>query len=83
MPSPMPAPRDRSTVHIAPRPPIPCEVHVTSGAAPDGWYDAELLEWISYPSTGWVGMVRYRTGPSGGYVGCFSPADIRRIEPPA
>jgi hypothetical protein len=61
---------------------LPCEVYVTSGTAPDGWYDAELLEWVNYPSSGWTGMARYRTGPTGGYVGHFSLENIRKVGPP-
>lgn len=82
MSSPMRSPNERSTVHVAPRPPLPCQVYVDSGTTPDGWYEAELLEWIRYAGVGWAGMARYRTGPSGGYVGYFSVDNIRDINPP-
>lgn len=82
MPSPMRVPSERSTVHICPRPPLDCDVYVDSGTAPEGWYAAELLEWIYYPSVGWTGVARYRTTRSGGYVGRFSVDNIRRVNPP-
>ena len=83
MSSPMQRPHERSTLHVAPRPPLPCAVHVSSGAAPRGWHEAELLEWIYYPSTGWSAMARYRTGPSGGFVGYFSADCVRGVNPPS
>ena len=83
MASPMQLPPERSTVHVAPRPPLSCDVYVSRGTAPEGWYEAELLEWISFPSRGWTARARYRTGPTGGYVGHFSLDNIRRVNPPS
>lgn len=80
--NPMRIPNERSAVHVSPRPALPCQVYVSSGAAPEGWYAAELLEWIRYPIAGWVGVARYSTKPSGGYVGRFSPDHIRLLNPP-
>lgn len=82
MTSPMRAPHERSTVHISPRPPLKCRVYVSSGAAPTGWYEAELLEWVNYPSTGWTGIARYKTSASGGYVGHFLVEQVRGVNAP-
>jgi hypothetical protein len=82
MPSPMRRPHERSTIHVAPLPPLPCKVYVDSGTTPNGWYDAELLEWVLYPGRGWTATARYRTSPTGGYVGYFSVANIQQVNPP-
>lgn len=82
MASPMSVPNERSTVHVSPRPPLLCEVYVDSGTALEGWCDAELLEWTHFPEAGWVGVARYKTSPSGGYVGRFSIESIRKVNPP-
>lgn len=81
MGSPMNVPNERSELHVAPQPPIPCSVFVDSGTVPEGWYEAELLEWVRFPS-GWVGRARYKTSKSGGYVGVFSTDNIRQVNPP-
>jgi hypothetical protein len=78
----MQLPDERSSMHVAPRPPLPCDAYVDSGAAPEGWYAAELLEWIHFPTSGWMARVRYRTSASGGYVGYFSSAHVRGANPP-
>lgn len=54
-----------------------------SGAAPEGWYEAELLEWIHFPTSGWTGLDRYRTSLAGGYVGHFAPENIKGVSPPS
>lgn len=78
----MRAPNERFEIRVTPHPPLPCDVYVSSGTAPDGWYEAELLEWVFYTSVGWTGRARYRTRPSGGYLGWFAVEHIRKINPP-
>lgn len=82
MGSPMSTPSERSTIHVSPQPLLPCRVYVDSGTTPDGWYDAELIEWVYYPSLGWTARARYRTSRSGGWVGQFSAEHLRGVNPP-